>query len=154
MAIAVIAIAMVSLLALMPIGMNTLREAIDSGNEARIVQAITGSVMATEYLKLKELDFAQSGEILLFDDEGNHTTRPGSEIYGVKIFMQDALLTSQTSVQGQRVLVVVCRTGSRSWDQFRQIATVPEVRNASLPADIHVHSVLMAKMDGVPIPTP
>src|SRR5215210_7746485 len=73
LAIGIIAFAFVGLIGLLPVGLTTFRDAIDTSNEARIVQSFTAKLLATEFEKIGDLSFdtgQPTGEIFYFDEEG------------------------------------------------------------------------------------
>ncbi len=94
------------------------------------------------------MDFAVSGQVLRFDDEGNPTADASRQIYGVKLFVQYAELTGAESRQARRVAVVVCSKSSSAWKKFESLATAADLDQEKWPREVHVRSVIMAKMDG------
>ncbi|MDQ3624430.1 MAG: hypothetical protein M3463_18390 [Verrucomicrobiota bacterium] len=69
---------------------------------------------------------------------------------GVKLFVQDAALTGAESRQARRVAVVVCSKSSSAWKKFESLATAADLGQEKWPRELHVRSVIMAKMDGAP----
>jgi len=71
LAVGIVAVAFVPLLGLMPIGLNTSRQAIDTTVEAEIVQQMTSQAQETNFSALTGLN---SSSVVCFDGNGNITT--------------------------------------------------------------------------------
>ena len=122
LALGIIAFAFIALLGLLPVGLQTFRQAIDTGNEARIMQTFMSKLEATEFSKIKELDFEQSEEIFYFDEEGMPTDSSTDEVptlvnqrlYAAKIFIEDPEVpsTSGTLTYGVNAVVVFANIAS------------------------------------------
>ena len=95
LALGIIAFAFIALLGLLPVGLQTFRQAIDTGNEARIMQSFMTKLEATEFSRIRDLDFEKGEEIFYFDEEGMPTDTSKNEVpslasqrlYAAKIFI-------------------------------------------------------------------
>ena len=67
LALGIISFSLVAVLGLMPVGLTTMRQAMDASIEEQIVQKITGEVHLTPYSKLST---AMIGKSFYFDDQG------------------------------------------------------------------------------------
>src|SRR5687768_4374183 len=122
LALGIIAFAFIALLGLLPVGLQTFRQAVDTGNEARIMQSFLTKLEATEFEKIRELDFAQSEEIFYFDEEGMPTdtskepvpTLALQRLYAAKIFIDEPVVptTSGTLTFGVNSVVVFANIAS------------------------------------------
>jgi len=77
LAVGIVAVAFVPLLGLMPIGLNTSRQAIDTTVEAEIVQQMTSQAQETNFSALTALN---SSSVACFDGNGN-TTPSATALY-------------------------------------------------------------------------
>ncbi len=75
LAVGIVAVAFVPLLGLMPIGLSTSRQAIDTTIEAEIVQQMTSQAQETNFSALTGLN---SNAVVCFDGNGNITTSSGA----------------------------------------------------------------------------
>ena len=166
LAIGIIAFAFVALFGLLPVGLSTLRGAIDTSNETRILQSFVGKVQVTNFNEIKTLSFPASQEIYFFDEEGSlidtslqpKQGRENERIYEAKLFIEDA-----TDKKGQtndmtnnlnfsvNVLVVFAPINSPSAKQFEQVKMIDDLRML-LPSQttVRTRSMLVSKMDATP----
>ncbi len=76
--IAITAVALVSLMGMLPAGMRIMREAGDRAVETRIQQQILGEVQLTKWLNRNKYDSTTSG-VWFFDDQGIRIYNSGSK---------------------------------------------------------------------------
>lgn len=164
LSIGVIAFAFVALLGLLPAGLTTFRAAIDTSNEARIVQSLVGKVQMTDFNEVGNLDYSISNEIFYFDEEGSPTDTSkdpireleSARLYAAKLFVRpaaekgpdDPTKNLNFSVD---VIVVFANLASSAKHQLEQIVSKQELetllRNKGR-MDVRVRPVLVSKMDG------
>jgi uncharacterized protein (TIGR02598 family) len=176
LALGIIAFAFIALLGLLPVGLQTFRQAIDTGNEARIMQTFMSKLEATEFSRIKDLDFEKSDEIFYFDEEGMPTdtstdevpTLASQRLYAAKIFIEDPEVpsTSGTLTFGVNAVVVFANIASPGMRQFESLTSLSDLQNrlkqtvGSAAAtgntanaqgidNITIRTLLVAKMDGV-----
>lgn len=160
LALGIIAFAFIALLGLLPIGLQTFRTAIDTGNEARIVQSLFSRMLATEFEKMQALDFENSKEIFYFDEEGMPTdtslhavaSLENQRLYGAKMFIERSEIPSETLTYGVNAIVVFANTASPARAEFEQINTLGELRSLLQKnkgaSEVRVRPLVIAKMDG------
>jgi uncharacterized protein (TIGR02598 family) len=160
LALGIIAFAFIALLGLLPIGLQTFRTAIDTGNEARIVQSLFSRLLATEFEKVQTLDFENSKEIFYFDEEGMPTdtslqavpSLENQRLYGAKMFIEKSEMPTETLTYGLNAIVVFANTASPARAEFEQINTLGELRSLLKKnkgaSEVKVRPLVLAKMDG------
>jgi len=168
LAIGIIAFAFVALFGLLPVGLSTLRGAIDTSNETRILQNFVGKVQVTDFNEIKSLSFPTSNEIYYFDEEGSFIDtslkpqqgRENERIYEAKLFIEDAIAKKGQSddMTGNlyfsvNVLVVFTPINSPGAKQFDAVNVIDDVRKL-LPSQtsLRTRSMLVSKMDATPRP--
>jgi uncharacterized protein (TIGR02598 family) len=139
LALGIIAFAFIALLGLLPVGLQTFRQAIDTGNEARIMQSFMTKLEATEFSRIKDLDFAQSDEIFYFDEEGMPTdtsrdevpTLASQRLYAAKMFIEDPEVpsTSGTFTFGVNAVVVFANIASPAMHEFETLNSLSDLQN-------------------------
>jgi len=67
LAMGIISFGLLAVIGLMPVGLNTMRDAMDDTAEALIANRVTGEVMLTPF---SEMDTVFNGRIYFFDEEG------------------------------------------------------------------------------------
>lgn len=75
LAIGIAALALVALLALVPQGIRTMKQATDKAIEARIHQQIVSEVSLSDWDKRHKYDYQSSKELYFFDDQGIRVTQ-------------------------------------------------------------------------------
>lgn len=78
LAMGIVAVAFIPLLGLMPLGLSTSRQAIDTTIEAQIIQQMTSQAQQTDFSLLTTLN---NNSLLYFDANGNTTTSASAAIY-------------------------------------------------------------------------
>ena len=160
LALGIIAFAFVALFGLLPVGLGTFRSAIDTNNEARIVQGIVGKAIATNYNNLKKQD---PKEIYYFDEEGSATdtslfevpARKDERIYEAKYFVEDAVAPTNAPTKmsySVNLLLMFCSIYSPAAKAFDEIQTAADLRNYledhKGQSEFKVRAILISKMDG------
>ena len=84
-AIGIVAFAFVPMLALVPMGLNSSRQAVDNTIEAQIVQELTNQVQETDYSQLSQLSTSTATTPLSFDQDGNPATATSLVAYKASI---------------------------------------------------------------------
>lgn len=164
LALGIVAFAFVSLFGLLPAGLSTFRNAIDTSNEARIVQSFVSKVIATDFENLdKKVDYSTTNEIVYFDEEGSQvdtSVKPISSkqldrIYAAKLFVEPPVVpTTSSSFQYSRNVVIVFANlsspAAKEFDNFtanlNQLRT--HLTNVSGRTNLKIRPVLISKMDG------
>ncbi len=169
LAIGIVSFAFVALLGLLPAGLSTFRTAIDTSNEARILQSITGKAQLTDFSKLPELDYTSQKEIFYYDEEGSQTDTSVSEIpdlksqrlYEAKIFVKKASEKKADDYDLTRdlgfsttLMVVFANMASPAAREFDTIESVDDLETLLNKqkgrTNVHIRTMLISKMDGVP----
>ena len=166
LAIGIIAFAFVSLLALLPAGLTTFRNAVDTGNESRIVQSFVSKVLATDFENVQAtLDFGASKEIFYFDEEGSEVdssvkpiaSRKTARIYEAKLFVEPPVVPTTVAAgsfqYAVNVVVVFANMSSPAAKQFDEnTASLASLRSYLTKTggrtDLKIRPVLVSKMDG------
>lgn len=168
LAIGIVSFAFVALLGLLPAGLSTFRTAIDTSNEARILQALTGKAQLTDYSKLPDLDYENKKEIFYFDEEGSATDTSLNEIpelkpqrlYEAKMFVRKASdkkseedLTRDLSFS-TTLMVVFANIASPAAKEFDSLDTLDDVeallhKNKGR-TNVRIRTMLVSKMDAIP----
>jgi len=129
LAMGIISFGMVAVLGLMPIGLTTMRQAMDASIEEQIVQKITGEVLLTPFSQLSTSIIDKS---YYFDDQGiavaaadnarfwvtikeDKTTYPGSSGISEKTPITDSMRMLQVKI----VVASNLKTTSKSADSYR-----------------------------------
>ena len=172
MAIGIIAVAFVSLLSLLPAGLNTYRAAIDEANETWILQGMNSMVQTTDFTRVRELGYEEGKEIFYFDEEGkltdtenNPTADPvikNSRLYAVKLVFADLYRPSGTTANaedqrmthGLRVITVIAPVlDPKAMIDFAAIDDIDSVDELPANSKVHTRIFYIARMDSQP-PTP
>jgi uncharacterized protein (TIGR02598 family) len=165
LAVGVIAFAFVALFGMLPLGLQTFRDAIDTNNEARIVQMFVSKVLATDFKNLKTtVDFGATGEVAYFDEEGTQidtstnpiASRASSRIYEAKVFVDDPAVPTLTNTltYSANIVVVFANMSSPAAKEFGdQTANLAKLRtylsNTKGKTGLKVRPLIVSKMDGV-----
>jgi uncharacterized protein (TIGR02598 family) len=162
LALGIIAFAFIALLGLLPVGLQTFRSAIDTGNETRIVQSFFTMLMATDYEKIRGLDYNTSKEIFYFDEEGMPTDTSVSAIpalsnqrlYAAKLFIEDPEVPTKggSLTYGVNAVVFFSNIATPGMRDFEAINSLGELqarlKEKQGVSDLTVRPLLVAKMDG------
>ena len=165
LALGIVAFAFVSLFGLLPAGLTTFRNAIDTGNEARIVQSFVSKVIATDFENLdKKVDYSSTNEIVYFDEEGSlvdTSVSPASaskqlnRIYAAKLFVQPPVVptTTTTFQDSKNVVIVFANLSSPAAKEFNEFtANLGDLRThltkVAGKTNLKIRPVLVSKMDG------
>ena len=160
LSIGIIAVAFVALLGLLPVGMGTFRSSIDASNEMWIMQDFNSMVMTTDYSRVGDLNYASSGEVFYFDEEGRRVDTsvhkiPGREpfrLYAVKLIVQDLIRPGDTKADsimeyGKRITVlfapVVNPVAMKDFDAMTDSEALKNLKNTS----VKIRSFVVARMD-------
>jgi uncharacterized protein (TIGR02598 family) len=166
MAIGIIAVAFVSLLSLLPAGLNTYRAAIDEANETWIIQSINSMVQTTDFARVPELDFRTSEDIFYFDEEGKLTDTAkepskiagvvSSRIYAVKLIVGDLFRPDGDSVNagdqkmphGLRIITVIAPIlDPKSMIDFARVDDIQSIDEIPPNSKVHARTFYVARMD-------
>jgi uncharacterized protein (TIGR02598 family) len=164
LALGIVAFAFVSLFGLLPAGLTTFRNAIDTGNEARIVQSFVSKVIATDFENLKtKVDYASTNEIVYFDEEGTQVdtsikqvpSKMLNRIYAAKLFVDDPIVPTDTNTfqYSKNVVIVFANLSSPAAKEFDDYtANLTKLRDhlkqVSGRTNLKIRPVLISKMDG------
>jgi uncharacterized protein (TIGR02598 family) len=167
-AIGIIAFAFVALIGVLPVGLNTYRNAIDTANESWIVQGLSSMVQVTTWDKVvNDLSFEKGGNIYYFDEEGRLTdthkkpsTDPEvlvSRLYAAKLIVEplyqpDASKSTATTnkISGaRRVIAVISKISNpQAMKQFDTITDIQSLIDAEpRNQDVHVRAFIAAQME-------
>lgn len=80
LAMGIVAFGITVILGLLPVGLNTVRQAMDLTSEGQIVQQISGEALVTPFTQLSD---KFSGKTFYYDDEGQKTAGAQSARYWV-----------------------------------------------------------------------
>lgn len=162
LALGIIAFAFVSLLALLPAGLSTFRNAVDTNNESRIVQSFVSKVIATDFEKVRTA--FNPTDVYYFDEEGSDvdstvkpvTSRKLARIYEAKLFVEDPVVptTSTSFTHSVNVVVVFANMSSPAAKQFDEhtgsLAALREhLKKTGGKTHLRIRPVLVSKMDGL-----
>lgn len=166
MAIGIIAVAFVTLLSLLPAGLNTYRAAIDEANETWILQSMNSLVQTTDFARVQQLGYKEGRDIFYFDEEGkltdtelNKSTDPtvlNSRIYAVKLVIGEMFRPSgnianaedQKMPHGLRVITVIASTvDPKAMIDFAAIDDVESVDDLPANSKVHTRAFYVARMD-------
>jgi uncharacterized protein (TIGR02598 family) len=163
LAVGVIAFAFVALFGMLPVGLQTFRDAIDTSNEARIVQTFVSKVLATDFKNLKTtVDAAATNEVVYFDEEGTQTdtslsplaSKANSRIYEAKVFVDDPTVPTLTNTltYSANIVVVFANMSSPAGKEFSdQTGSLSKLRtylsNSKGKTGLRVRPVIVSKMD-------
>jgi uncharacterized protein (TIGR02598 family) len=166
LAIGIIAFAFVGLIGLLPVGLTTFRDAIDTSNEARIVQSFTSKLLATEFSKVPDLSFEKSKEIYYYDEEGMPVdtatdeipSRKNDRLYECKVFIEENPNAKGAGVRSLdfsvNAVIVFANIASPADAEFQANQTLDDLRNELSQnkgkTRLQVRSILVSKMDGQP----
>jgi uncharacterized protein (TIGR02598 family) len=161
LALGIIGFAFIALLGLLPVGLQTFRSAIDTGNEARIVQSFFSMLIATDFANIDELDFATSSEIYYFDEEGMPTDTSQDQVsalasqrlYAAKLFIEEPEIPVDTKLTyGVKALVIFANIATPALAEFEKINSLGELRSLLTEkkgsTEVRIRPILVAKMDG------
>jgi uncharacterized protein (TIGR02598 family) len=177
MAIGIIAVAFVTLLSLLPAGLNTYRAAIDEANTTWIIQSMNSMVQTSDYARIPELDFRTGKDIFYFDEEGKMTDRAqepssdpaviASRIYAVKLLVGDlfrpdgnvANVADQKMPHGLRIILVISPVlDPKAMVDFANVDDVDKIDEIPAGSKVQTRAFYAARMDSQPIsestPTP
>ena len=166
MAIGIIAFAFVALFGLLPTGLTTMRNAIDTGNESRILQNFVGKVQVTDFSEIQNLSYPSSKEVYFFDEEGSMTdtsvktvsSRENARIYAAKLFIEDFTAKKGRSDDlthnlnfSVNVMVVFTLINGPGFKEFETIETLDDLRelldDRKNKTNLRTRSMLVSKMD-------
>lgn len=168
MAIGIIAVAFVTLLSLLPAGLNTYRAAIDEANETWIIQSMNSMVQTTDFSQVQQLDYQTSGNIFYFDEEGKLTDtelKQGdakvkeTRIYAVKLIIGDLFRPDgeikeggdQKMNHGFRVITAIAPVRDpKAMLDFGRLNTVKTLDDLPLNSNVHTRAFYVARMDSQP----
>lgn len=71
LALGVISFSLVSLLGLLPVGLNSLRDALQINTQAQIIQSVASEIQISRFSDLDTADFLSTRFPKYFDDQGN-----------------------------------------------------------------------------------
>lgn len=92
LAIGIVAFAFVAILGLLPVGMTTFRQAMDTSTSSQIIQRVINEAQQTKYATLVE-----SGSTTKhFDDQGNEV-EPAFSIYTVEVLVTAPTILPESS---------------------------------------------------------
>lgn len=164
LALGIVAFAFVSLFGLLPVGLGVFRNAIDTSNEARIVQSFVSKVIATDFENLdKNVDYSTTKEIVYFDEEGSLVdtsvkpvpSKQLNRIYAAKLFVEPPVVptTTNTFQDSRNVVVVFANLSSPAAKEFNDnTANLAQLRThltkISGRTNLKIRPVLVSKMDG------
>ena len=166
LAIGIIAFAFVGLIGLLPVGLTTFRHAIDTSNEARIVQSFTSKLMATEFTQIPKLSYEEAKDVFYYDEEGMPVdtankevpSRKNDRLYECKLFIQQtpdakgagirSLSYSVTAVILFANIASPAHAEFESFDTLENLET--ELAKKKGKRGVKVRSLLLTKMDGQP----
>ena len=112
MAIGVVAFAFVALFGLLPTGLTTFRQAIDTSVGSQIAQRVINEAQQTDFTTLTTTTGTSTGTsftqpVRYFDDQGDQTSGPNGAIYEVNTRIAPAtVLPSGTSFSGMATVTV------------------------------------------------
>jgi uncharacterized protein (TIGR02598 family) len=166
MAIGIVAVAFVSLLSLLPAGLNTYRAAIDDANETWILQSINSMVQTTDFTNIPQLDYSVKQEIFYFDEEGKLTDTSenpskdkvviNSRIYGVKLLIgalyrpdgESENSEGQKMPHGLRVTTIIAPIlDTKALADFNKVDKIDSLDSIPLTSKAHVRTFYVARMD-------
>jgi len=169
MAIGIIAVAFVTLLSLLPAGLNTYRAAIDDNNETWIVQSMNSMIQTTNFSAVKELDFQTSKNVYYFDEEGKLTDTEEvkgdakvqqTRIYEVKLIIGNLYRPSGDTAQdenqkmthGLRVITVIAPIlDPKARAEFDSITDAKSLDDLPPNSKVHARTFYVARMDSQPV---
>ena len=165
LALGIVAFAFVSLFGLLPVGLTTFRNAIDTTNESRIVQSFVSKVIATDFENLQsKVDYSSTQEIVYFDEEGSLVdtsvkpvaSRAADRIYAAKLFVEPPVVptTSESFQFSRNIVVVFANLSSPAAKEFDEnTANLGALRTyltrTAGKTSLKVRPVLVSKMDGL-----
>ncbi len=172
MAIGIIAFAFVALFGLLPTGMQTFRAAIDTSNEAWIMQNINSMVQTTDFSGIKDLDFKISREIYYFDEEAKLTDTeqhqssvPAAKLarlYAVKLVTdqlnrpdgENSPSKATLMSHGLRVITVIAPIQDpKAMSDFGTVTDAASLRALPKQANVRSRTFFVARMDSQPLQT-
>ena len=164
LALGIVAFAFVSLFGLLPVGLTTFRNAIDTTNESRIVQSFVSKVIATDFANLDaQVDFSSTKEIVYFDEEGTLVdtsvkpveSKKSERIYAAKLFVEPPVVPTKTATfqYSRNVVIVFANLSSPAAQEFEgNTANLSQLRTYLTKRDgktnMKIRPVLVSKMDG------
>ena len=164
LALGIVAFAFVSLFGLLPVGLTTFRNAIDTTNESRIVQSFVSKVIATDFENLQQkVDYASTQEISYFDEEGlplDTSLKPVpsksvNRIYAAKLFVEPPTVPTDSSSfkYSKNIVVVFANLSSSAAKEFEDYTADlntlrTHLKNTAGKTNLKVRPVLVSKMDG------
>ena len=166
LAIGIIAFAFVGLIGLLPVGLTTFRDAIDTSNEARIVQSFSSKLIATEFSKIPALSYESSSEIYYYDEEGmpvdtstnQNPSRENDRLYECKVFIEQTPDAKGAGVRSMEfsvnAIIVFANKASPAHAEFEAFDTLEALRTQLSQNQgrtrLKIRPILLSKMDGQP----
>jgi uncharacterized protein (TIGR02598 family) len=164
MAIGIVAVAFVALFSLLPAGLNTYRDSIDTSNETWIMQSIGSMVQTMDYSRIKsEMDFetSEKKEVFYFDEEGRLIDRlsdPSSDKkvqlqrhYAVKTFVDEMDQVSKKAEpmrHSYRILALMAPVQNPlSMKEFDRIGRFEQARKVPENSKLLTRSFVVSRMD-------
>ncbi|MDB6153057.1 MAG: hypothetical protein JWL90_1510 [Chthoniobacteraceae bacterium] len=166
LSLGIIAFAFVALFGLLPMGLSVFRTSVDAANEMWIMQDLNTMVQVTEWPQIKKLNFADSGEIYYYDEEGRlvdseknpsqDPTVPFKRLYAVKLVVDDFSRPNASSSEGSadillntlRVIAVFAPKGSPpAMVDFASITTADSISMLKKNTAVKIRTFLVARMD-------
>ena len=161
LALGIVAFAFVSLFGLLPTGLGVFRSAIDTSNETWIMQGLNSMIQVTEWSKIRNLGYDQSGEVYYYNEEGRLTDSkkaPNSDpkvqekrLYAVKLIIDDFNRPSESKAlpNSVRVIAVFALSANPTgMKEFEDVSTSDAVAKIKKGSQVRTRAFLVAKMDG------
>lgn len=105
-AVGIVATVFVAFMGMLPLGMDTMREAGAITTQARISQKLIGEMQQTDWRKAGDssnsIIDAFSSELRYFDEYGNETTKVDESIYQAKVEISEGGTKAAPSLPGAR----------------------------------------------------
>ena len=137
LSLGVVSFAMVSILGLLPVGLNMFQKARSNTVEAQIVQAMSNDILLTDFMHLA----AMADQAYYFDDSGKPVAT-GAENFDVqKIYTATVRLRQLNGTQACPVLLQSNANGTTR-DEAYNVQIL--IENRSAPGDSRTYSVLVA----------
>lgn len=116
-AIGIVSFILLTMLGLMPVGLSTLRQAMDQTVEGQIVQKLNGDILMTPFSQIAD---KYSGQTIYFNEEGVETNAYGSR-YRANVSLGSASYpgaSTNTANSIQVVRIDLVRTRDSSTNRF------------------------------------
>jgi uncharacterized protein (TIGR02598 family) len=119
MAIGIVSVAMVSILGLIPVGLNTFADAMGLSVESSIVQSVCNDILRTDYTNVT----AALAKSIYYDREGR-STNYGSRLYSVEI-SEPRSVSTQDQINSEQALIANSESAEPSaWTVQIKVARV------------------------------